>query len=428
MKKIIFITIPLFFLVGCMNDEGTPSYKLGSHNFVPNPTNPKQDFENSAVVQNDLLTSLNTRNAEQVSEYITYRLNEWDDFNKGVGSDINKLDIAKAALWLTDVNKTEKEIEEEFADKEDLFHMAVYVIDNRLNRCFKDGVLSAKCFVNWRNNYLENFNKISEEIKKNAVLITANDALLQDLNGDQLKFTLNKDGLITGISVIDNQSNDEEIFSVREGYNNFSYIYDMNPDAETYDKKVLTYSSVGKVLGLTYSDFGSYSIKTDVYDIKTQDIIGSNIEKRALFAGGYDAYKISENKIQDSIDTDIDFYGTALGRVTNSENDELLIFDNNAKLSFGKTTGRTNLFVDFVNWYTISVDKDINATEADIEFSNYTGPSDFELPNDITNGTVNMTVGYYGAKPDDGIPTEATGLVQFSDPSGINLGLTFGVK
>ena len=56
----------------------------------------------------------------------------------------------------------------------------------------------------------------------------------------------------------------------------------MNPDAETYDKKVLTYSSVGKVLGLTYSDFGSYSIKTDVYDINTQDIIGSNIEKRAL--------------------------------------------------------------------------------------------------------------------------------------------------
>ena len=385
-------------------------------------------FSNSSATQNDLLTSLNTRNEKQVSEYISYRLNEWDDFNPNIGKDISKLDIADAALWLTDVNKTETEIQEEFIDKEDLFHMAVYVIDNRLDRCFNSGINSVKCFINWRDDYSEDFNEIADEIKTNAVLITANNALIKELNNEQLKFTINEDGLITGITLIDGTLDEEENFLFKEGDKNFVYIDKIDSETNTYDKKILTYSSVGKEIGLTYSDFGSYTVKTEVYDLDKQDVLTSDLEKSSLFAGGYEAYKMSEDKIKDSISSDIDFSGIAVGRVTNSEGKEFTTFDNNAKLSFSKYTGESNFFVNFNNWYTVSVSKDMNATEADISFYNYMGLSDFKLPDDVTSGKANMEVGYYGANPETGIPTEATGLIQFSDPSGINLGVTFGVN
>ena len=171
-----------------------------------------------------------------------------------------------------------------------------------------------------------------------------------------------------------------------------------------------------EMTGLSYSDFGVYTI-TD----------SSGVNKVIPFAGGYTSQKIAENDIQTAINTDVKFSGAALGVVTNSDNEQLNIADNRASLLFSKDTGQTTLSASFDNWYDISVVKDMNDTTANINFSDYTGADNYKLPDDVASGTASMNVGYYGATPGTGIPTEATGLVNYSG-NGINMDVSFGVK
>lgn len=47
----------------------------------------------------------------------------------------------------------------------------------------------------------------------------------------------------------------------------------------------------------------------------------------------------------------------------------------------------------------------------------------------ITASGAKMDVGYYASKPDTGVPTEATGLVQYTETaSGVKMDIAFGAK
>ena len=219
-----------------------------------------------------------------------------------------------------------------------------------------------------------------------------------------LTFSVDENGKIIGVTV------DGVSYDRNGNTNSFS-----NADGTLVYKSGTLDPSL-EMTGLSYSDFGIYTI-TD----------SSGVNKVIPFAGGYTSQKIAENDIQTAINTDVKFSGAALGVVTNSDNEQLNIADNRASLLFSKDTGQTTLSASFDNWYDISVVKDMNDTTANISFSDYTGTDNYKLPDDILSGTASMDVGYYGATPETGIPTEATGLVNYSG-NGINMDVSFGVK
>lgn len=209
----------------------------------------------------------------------------------------------------------------------------------------------------------------------------------------------------------------------------------------------LTYDSMGRDLGLTYSDFGGIDIAA---------IPGW----RPVFIGGYDVKQIDQDKIA----KDDTFYGKATGSVMAKrtineklyEDQENLVLNADAKLVFSRANGGTStLTANFPNWYKIAYveDKDNQSiTFSDFKdkkvdlideegnvvknVSNYykltsdTGSS-FTVNNtnklkefnyeDAQNPTfeefnhINSNIRYFG---DNNIASEAVGLVQLRDCAG----------
>lgn len=108
-----------------------------------------------------------------------------------------------------------------------------------------------------------------------------------------------------------------------------------------------------------------------------------------------------------------------------------IYLNDNATLKFEKETGHSTLSASFHNWYDINV-KD----NGEIELSNYTNEKDMvklSAPENangtITDAGAKMNVGYFAPVPATGIPTEAAGLVQYTEnASGIKMDLSFGAK
>lgn len=230
----------------------------------------------------------------------------------------------------------------------------------------------------------------------------------------QLKFIINDSHEKNNLEKITAIKVDDTVFKRLDGTNKF-----------TNDDSILTYKSIGKELGLSYSDFGTYTIIKEQIDINTETETKETVLDNAIFAGGYDSHKIAMSDIA----SNVNFTGQAVGNASDSQHTVNL--DGTATLSFDKESGTSTLGASFNNWYDIQV-----TDNGAIEFSNYTNTNNLvkldAAPDDngiITDTGAKMDVGYYGPHPDAGIPTEATGLVQYQEnTSGVKMDIAFGAN
>lgn len=401
--------LALLFLCSCSTNNSPSSYGCVGTGPGCNPMVPHQPnvFVNAAVNSNYNVTSMLSRNESQVSAYITNRLIGLELEN---ASPQNNLEIAQLALWLT--TASEEDIETALQTNEDNIHRAMYVLTSGLNSCFDENasIGVAECFTNWRET--PNFARALASLQTNANILSIDNAdftSTQMNDGATLKFGINNSGKITTLSVIKDNGSDETVFTRNDNTNTFNGSISVNEEAHD---AVLTYKSAGKTLGLTYSDFGTYDIDSDLSAITHHDV---------PFAGGYTEKRIAEADISD----DINLSGQAVGTVTSykngSNNPESINLENGrAFLTFNKTSGDTDIVSTFDNWYTVTVHKGDTET---IKFGSYhentegydmhmispSGP--FSDP--IVAHTTDLN--YYGANPENGIPTEATGITQFRD-------------
>lgn len=171
----------------------------------------------------------------------------------------------------------------------------------------------------------------------------------------------------------------------------------------------INYNSVGKELGLSYSDFGTYTFKDSEKVAVNNAFITID----------------SEHKIEIAeISQDVHFQGRAIGRAESKGSDVKL--DGVAKLDFDKNTGTSTLGAKFDNWYDIEVKDNKDGA---IKFSNYKNQDGLvKLEAGQTEFTgAEMQVNYYGVN--SGKPTEANGYVSFQEsPTGLKMDIAFGVK
>lgn len=171
----------------------------------------------------------------------------------------------------------------------------------------------------------------------------------------------------------------------------------------------VSYKSLGKELGLSYADFGTYISK---------DTSQSDAYFSGAFISGNEEYKIFIKDIKQ----DLVFKGRAVGNA--SSDTEMIELDGPAELIFNKATGVSTLGASFDNWYDIQVRDDEKGV---IEFSNYkndNGIMKIDSEDKIITDGAKMEVGYFGGSQ---VPTEAAGRVEFEDRD-IKMDISFGVK
>ena len=419
----ILLFISLLMLSACADNGGSIDYpyKDREYNSLGWPTNPTTPFKNTVVESNSKVTGMLSRTENITEDYITYRLNSWSLYNPNIGNRIPLMDIANAAAWLTDGERTVQEIEQYFGKNLTLMHMAVYVVDNRLNRCFNGAGVgaAAECFVEWRNEFPNEFSNISQEIKENTTSLNAGDAVLNAVDGAKIKFIVDDEtGMIVGATL-----NKE---GVSQSYNNRGEggeFYNIVLKDDKFLKQSLMYNSIGKTLGLSYSDFGVYS-QAESKELAENSSI-QVLVATVPFAGGYSEHSIAPENIAH----DVEFKGAAIG--TASSGDEVVNLVGDATLGFNKETGISTLGATFDDWYDAVVKNDSSGT---IEFTNYENQNNVakfngDIEGDFSATGAKMTVGYYASMPETGVPTEATGLVSFEEPdSGVKMNIAFGGK
>ena len=419
----ILLFISLLMLSACADNGGSIDYpyKDREYNSLGWPTNPTTPFKNTVVESNSKVTGMLSRTENITEDYITYRLNLWSVYNPNIGNRIPLMDIANAAAWLTDGERTVQEIEQYFGKNLTLMHMAVYVVDNRLNRCFNGAGVgaAAECFVEWRNEFPNEFSNISQEIKENTTSLNAGDAVLNAVDGAKIKFIVDDEtGMIVGATL-----NKE---GVSQSYNNRGEggeFYNIVLKDDEFLKQSLMYNSIGKTLGLSYSDFGVYS-QAESKELAENSSI-QVLVATVPFAGGYSEHSIAPENIAH----DVEFKGAAIG--TASSGDEVVNLVGDATLGFNKETGISTLGATFDDWYDVVVKNDSSGT---IEFTNYENQNNVakfngDIEGDFSATGAKMTVGYYASMPETGVPTEATGLVSFEEPdSGVKMNIAFGGK
>lgn len=392
MRKLPYYLV-LFSLLTACSDGGTPTCvgpngACGFDGLTPDPNR----FIDPAANSNKHVTRMIALNDAQVTAYVQNKLNGYS----GDGSD-DYLAIAQTALQIANGESVS-------GVEADILNPAMYVVNSGLYVVCSGATDAAACVSDWGTENASLLAQRLTELRARADLLDISSVDFATSTGSDtnLTFSVDASGKITGVSV-----------------GGTDYARNGNSNTFTNGDSTLTYNSgvISQDTGiLSYSDFG-------VYQITTGGVAGNNIP----FAGGYETQKIAENDIQTAISSDMTFSGAAVGTVTNSENHVLDIADNRASLVFSKETGSSTLNANFSNWYNISVTKDMNTTDANITFSGYKGPEGYQVSSDVSGGTASMNIGYYGPNPETGVPTEATGLVGFSD-GGIDMSVAFGVK
>lgn len=392
MKRLSCALMLLAFLAAC-NDGGTPTCvgPNGSCDFSGLTPDPNR-FIDPASNSNKRINMMISLNDAQVSSYVKHKLN---GYTGAVASDY--LAIAQTALAIA-------KDEPVSGVSEDILNPAMYVVSPQLFASCASGNDGAACISNWTLNNEEILTQRLIELRARADNLDITSATFETSADTVLTFSIDDSGKIVGVKVGDDEysrSGNTSVFT--DGENSI-----------IYKSGVLMENT--SVPSLSYSDFGEYQIVKN-------GVAGNNIP----YAGGYASRKIAENAILSGIESNVNFFGTAVGTVTNEDNEVLDIVDNRASLVFSKDTGVSTLNANFSNWYNISVAKNIDTTNADITFYGYKGTADYKLKDNVVSGSADMNVGYYGPSPDTGIPTEATGLVDFTG-GGINMDLAFGVK
>ena len=385
MRKFPYFLVCMGFIAAC-SDGGTPSGGYGRPG-IPGA----RPYENVAKTNNKVVTNMIVTNDAQVADNISFQLRGYT----GTVTSDQYLDIANLAIQIADGTADFD------SANADVLNAALYVVTPELfNACGTAGNV-ATCVSDWRADNATIMNNRLKYLREWAEKIDISNAEFYSTANTNLKFTVDDAGNINAIIVDDTTYN-------RIGNTN-TFGVD-NVTALVYD------SAATDDLKLSYSDFGVYQIKND------------NTWKSIPFAGGYESRRIADTTVQTSVDNNLEFSGAAVGTVTNADNQNLDIRDDRVALTFDKTSGTSTLTADFANWYDIAVTKQMGDTTANIDFSNYSGTDDFRLSDDVVSGTANINMGYYGANPSSGIPTEATGTIDYEADNGIQMDVAFGVK
>ena len=385
MRKFPYFLVCMGFIAAC-SDGGTPSGGYGRPG-IPGA----RPYENVAKTNNKVVTNMIVTNDAQVADNISFQLRGYT----GTVTSDQYLDIANLAIQIADGTADFD------SANADVLNAALYVVTPELfNACGTAGNV-ATCVSDWRADNATIMNNRLKYLREWAEKIDISNAEFYSTANTNLKFTVDDAGNINAITVDDTTYN-------RIGNTN-TFGVD-NVTALVYD------SAATDDLKLSYSDFGVYQIKND------------NTWKSIPFAGGYESRRIADATVQTSVDNNLEFSGAAVGTVTNADNQNLDIRDDRVALTFDKTSGTSTLTADFANWYDIAVTKQMGDTTANIDFSNYSGTDDFRLADEVVSGTANINMGYYGANPSSGIPTEATGTIDYEADNGIQMDVAFGVK
>ena len=254
--------------------------------------------------------------------------------------------------------------------------------------------------------------------------------------GGKLQFDVNNQGKITGFELLpDEDDPDDEGMQftsrtdgTQSGYTQFSGIVEGEPS-------VLTLHTMGQELGLKYSDFGNFDISLFT-------------NWRVPFIGGYDTKQIQQMPTDnDPENKTLSFHGKATGHVVKpnyygQQQPAMILLDAPANLDFyGNGNGKTVMTANFDNWYDVEYTK-VGNNAGQIAVANYKnneldGNPDMRFSDDSAPITVtNEEIRYFG---DNGVPTEAVGLIQVRDCNGspcndhdnednLRMNIGFGVK
>lgn len=408
MKKIILLIAGNILAACSLLSDDVNGYSSNSNsNRDPYDPSIEVPYKNIAHASNKKITGMVSTTYDQLNRFIAHRMGGYQSFPI---NDYQK--IANLAVWLTSEERTTTEIKDKFYENAVLLHNAMYVVNKKLASCVNftsstSGADVGTCFVAWRKENAETFQKAAQDIRENADLISLQDANFSTNDSVNLRFLLND----TSPNGADGEVTKIEVNGIQ---------YERIKDSNTFQNEdaILTYNSIGKDLGLSYSDFGTYYI----LEKNTDKILTSNTP----FAGGYVSREVT------NIAKDMNFSGKAVGVVTNNDAESINIAGN-ATLKFNQKTGISTLGADFSNWYDIVVQNDLNGT---IEFSNYKNNEnkyDMQVSGNPVEGIITATgadlnVNYYTQVPTTGVPTEAAGLVQYNDQNGIKLDMAFGAK
>lgn len=424
MARISFITSVVLvsgLLTGCL-ESGSGTAQYNPYKDRPNIKPPIQtpEYDDTVADANALITGMHSRSELQVRNWIGFKLQGFNPTGFDVISADDYIDVANLANQITTANAAQ--IKSAYATDSNILWAAMAVLNRSLAAsCFDatSGANTAECLVNWRNNNTAVFDTSRTELADNAIVLTVDNATLTATNGYKMKFTLDGDGEIIGMTLTRDSG---DVNLKKFGDSDF-----YGPDNENKTVLELAYDSLGKEMGLSYSDFGLFGITSSMGDEQSQ----SPDEFSVPFAGGYAAKQID---VAD-IDSDMTFSGRATGRVQKNANGMQLKQDENrpTTLTFDTQSQTSTLNANFNNWYDVVVDSTGAISFTDYKDNEPGGtPIDMQLattPNDdgvITANGANMNVGYYGPST---TPTEVTGTVQFTETgvdNGVQMDMSFG--
>ena len=423
MARISFITSVVLvsgLLTGCL-ESGSGTAQYNPYKDRPNIKPPIQtpEYDDTVADANALITGMHSRSELQVRNWIGFKLQGFNPTGFDVISADDYIDVANLANQITTANAAQ--IKSAYATDSNILWAAMAVLNRSLAAsCFDatSGANTAECLVNWRNNNTAVFDTSRTELADNAIVLTVDNATLTATNDYKMKFTLDGDGEIIGMTLTRDSG---DVILDKLGDSSTFY----GSDIENGRVLELDYVSDAKQMGLSYSDFGLINILSSMDGDQRVDVF------LMPFAGGYDDKKIA---VAD-IDSDMTFTGRATGRVQKNANGIQLKQDENrpTTLTFDTQSQTSTLNANFKNWYDVTVDSTGAISFTDYKDNEPGGtPIDMQLattPNDdgvITANGANMNVGYYGPST---TPTEVTGTVQFTETgvdNGVQMDMSFG--
>lgn len=424
MARISFITSVVLvsgLLTGCL-ESGSGTAQYNPYKDRPNIKPPIQtpEYDDTVADANALITGMHSRSELQVRNWIGFKLQGFNPTGFDVISADDYIDVANLANQITTANAAQ--IKSAYATDSNILWAAMAVLNRSLAAsCFDatSGANTAECLVNWRNNNTAVFDTSRTELADNAIVLTVDNATLTATNGYKMKFKIDDTGEIIGMTLTRDSG---DVNLKKFGDSDF-----YGPDNENKTVLELAYDSLGKEMGLSYSDFGLFGITSSMGDEQSQ----SPDEFSVPFAGGYDDKKIA---VAD-IDSDMTFTGRATGHVAKGAHIVQLQQDaaRPTTLTFDTQSKTSTLNANFKNWYDVTVDSTGAISFTDYKDNEPGGtPIDMQLattPNDdgvITANGANMNVGYYGPST---TPTEVTGTVQFTETgvdNGVQMDMSFG--
>ncbi|MBD5388670.1 hypothetical protein HDR63_00230 [bacterium] len=416
--KIAFLMLTCGILAACGGNTHSRHYDYQDRNNRPYSPPPAttQPYVNAVATHNEHVTGIFSRVPAQVDDYIKYRL---DGYADDIAPDTYG-DVAALALWMISDDVTDAARQARFNQDTALANAAMFVLNRSLKTCAgTDGATMAQCFADWRLQKADVFKMAAADLRANATLLNLGDAVFMAPDDHRLKFTLDDTGKITGVTL--SHGDTDQTYSQQYDSSAFIHLGSDEKWGPFLDR--LDYNSTARArdMGLTYADFGTYQRVI-------QNADGGVSVQTLPFAGGYAAHEIAPDKIE----TDMQFAGHANAVVTSTRGSgpRTLTTDGAATLTFDPIKNQTKLIATLNDWYDVTATQTSGNTTIVFEDQPQNLADDMKLfavpdaDGKITTTGAQMNMVYYGPNPDNHTPTEAAGLLHFTDCGATTCGAT----